>query len=296
MPPIWKKLTFLVRPDSDPRNLISTGFHLAQVTDLESARFFTQTQDYHATPLPWNRLYLLICSIEGNPDGTRRWLEPARRLNPERELTRIAARSWPEIILPSGAGSTCPQLTGPVTLGGSARLDWKLGESPLGKNALVFDAGDPGSRELAMRLAALGDAQIRTAGLPPAALNFTLQWQMAGSYIVPLDLNFSTTCLQLASLMGRASWLQKAALTGRASESELPIDSLASAERSAERSKQAQTMDPGNNLVRLGLVHPLALTHPWLIIRGELTGLKLAFDGTPLLSHIGRPIPAEGPQ
>ncbi|MBU8870888.1 MAG: hypothetical protein KOO60_08530 [Gemmatimonadales bacterium] len=265
--PIWKKLTFLVQPESDPRDLISLDFHLAQVKDLESVRFFAEARDFTVTPLPWNRLYLLVCSLAGNPQGTRRWLDPAHQLDPDRELTRVAARGWPGIILPAGEGSTCPQITGPITINDSARLDWGLDNILLDENTLVYDVKDPGARELAQRLAALGDAQIRTTGIPLAAVNFTLQWQMAGSYILPMDLEFPTTCLQLASLMGRASWLQEAALTGGG--------------------------NPERNLVTRGLVYPLALTHPWLVSRGELTGLRLAFDGTPLLSQIGKPAPQE---
>ena len=294
--PKWKKLTFLVRPGSDPRDLIGTGFHLAQVSDQESARFFNEAQDYSVTPLPWNRLYLLVCSVTGNPLGTTRWTGPAHSLDPSLELTRIAARSWPDIIFPAGTGSACPQLTGPIAIDASARLDWNLEDLQLDENSLVYNKMDPGARELAQRLAALGDEGIRTAGLPAAALNFTLQWQMAGSYIVPLDLNFPTTCLQLASLIGRASWLQEAALTGlRRPEAALDPNSLASADRDAERSSQVKTNDPQRNLVRLGLVHPLALSHPWLITHGELAGLRLAFDGTPLLWHIGRPVAPVAP-
>ena len=282
--PIWKQLTFLVQPDRDPRDLIATGFHLAQVSDLESVRFFTEAADFSVTQLPWNRLYLLVCSSRENPSGTRRWLDPARQLDPGRDMTRIAARAWPDIILPSGSGLTCPQLNGPVTLGGSARLDWKLEDLLLDENTLVFDRQDPGARELAQRLAALGDVMIRTTGLPRPALNFTLQWQMAGSYIVPMDLDFPTTCLQLASLLGRASWLQQAALTGRLqAESPLDPDSMAA----AERSSNARPQDPRRNLMRLGLVHPLAVTHPWLVTRSDVAGLRLTFDGTPLLWGLG---------
>jgi Bacterial extracellular solute-binding proteins, family 5 Middle len=282
--PIWKQLTFLVQPGRDPRDLIATGFHLAQVGDLESVRFFTEAAECTVTPLPWNRLYLLVCSPQANPSGTRRWLDPARQLDPGREMTRIAARSWPEIVLPAGAGSACPQLNGPVALSGSARLDWNLEAHLLDENTLVFDALDPGARELAQRLAALGDAMIRTAGLPRPALSFTLQWQMAGSYIVPMDLDFPTTCLQFASLLGRASWLQQAALTGRLQTvAALDPNSLAA----AERASSAPVQDPRRNLVRLELVHPLALTHPWLVTRGDMAGLRLTFDGTPLLSGLG---------
>lgn len=282
--PIWKQLTFLVQPNRDPRDLIATGFDLAQVADLESVRFFRETGEGAVVSLPWNRLYMLVCSADANPGGTRRWLDPARQLDPAREMTRIAARAWPEIVLPAGAGSTCPQLNGPVTLSGSARLDWALEDRELDENTLVFDEQDSGARELAQRLAALGDVMIRTAGLPLPALNFTLQWQMAGSYIVPMDLDFPTTCLQFASLLGRASWLQQAALTGRlTTRTPLDPDSLAAAERAAGTQEQ----DPQRNLARLQLVYPLALTHSWLITRGDVAGVRLTFDGTPLLWGLG---------
>ena len=37
-----------------------------------------------------------------------------------------------------------------------------------------------------------------------------------------------------------------------------------------------------------GFVRPLALTRNYLVLRGDLAGIRLAFDGTPLLSGLGR--------
>jgi len=286
--PIWKDLVFLVRPGVDPRDLIDSEFDLVQTHNLEAVRFYTALAEFDATALPWNRLYLLVCPPGRNPAGSTRWVAPALELDPAVELTRIAARSWPEIILPAGVGSACPQLTGPVATGGSARLDWGLDDLLPDENVLVYDHADPGARELAQRLAALGDERIRTAGLPRSAVDFSLQWEMAGACVVPMDLDFSTTCLQLASLLGRAAWLQEAALTGRIPPGDVRLDpeSLAAAERLDPDAGR----DPCGNLVRLGLVRPLALTHCWLIARGELGGVHLAYDGTPWLTGLGRPV------
>ena len=41
------------------------------------------------------------------------------------------------------------------------------------------------------------------------------------------------------------------------------------------------------SLVLQDLVLPLGVSRTWLIARGSLAGLRLAFDGTPLLSGLG---------
>lgn len=286
--PAWKELTFVVQPGVDVRDLAATGFDLARVEDLDAVRFYEEMPGYRPVALPWNRLYLLLCAPDANPSGTLRWTAPAGRLDPARELTRVAARSWPEIVLPAGTGDSCPQLAGPVTLTGSARRDWRLDELALDDDTLIYDAADGAARELAHRLAALGEANLRTVAVPTAAMNFALQWQMAGSAVIPMDLDFPTPCLQLSALLGRASWLQGAAMTGRIGRStSLGHENLAAAENAATWPEP----DPRRNLEQLGLVLPLALTHPWLILRGELAGLRLAYDGAPLLAGLGRAEP-----
>ena len=158
--------------------------------------------------------------------------------------------------------------------------------------ALVFDTTDPSAAELAHRLAALAEHPARAIGVPTAAVPFTIQWRMAGACLLPLDLPFPTPCLQLASLLGKASWLQRAALTGLPVETgeDLGLESLVAAERVARRNATAPLADPARRLEQLGLVHPVALTHPWLIARGDLGGVTLDFDGTPLLAGLGRAV------
>ncbi len=57
----------------------------------------------------------------------------------------------------------------------------------------------------------------------------------------------------------------------------------------AEAQSSFRHLNPTKALLEKGLVHPLALTHSWLITRGSWAGLELSFDGTPLLWNLGRP-------
>ncbi len=291
--PVWKELQFVVRPGLDPRDLAAEGFDLARVGDLATVRFYRELPGYAPAPLPWNRLYLLICPPSANRNGAARWTGPAGQLNPAGELTRAAARDWTGIVFPAGASGGCPQLAGPIAASSSARRDWDLEDRLPDPQALVFDRHDPAAAELAGRLTALGDGNRHTVAVAADALPFVLQWQMAGACLIPLDLHFPTPCLQLATLLGKASWLQLAALGEIVDSSTLDGESLASAERGARHLEQIARLDPADRLYEMNLVRPVALTHPWLITRGELGGLRLSFDGTPLLSGLGKTTPRE---
>jgi Bacterial extracellular solute-binding proteins, family 5 Middle len=278
--PVWKNFTFRVVPDSDPRDLISTDIDLALTNSLDAVRFFQEMPGFHSTPLPWDRLFLLICPPEKNPAGTGLWSDLALRIDAKNDLTRVSARSWNNLVFPGGGAWDCPQLTGPISMNNiSARREWDLGRPALDEKTIVFPLGNPAARELAQRLAALGPDDLRVAGVHPQSLNFILKWQMAGAMVLPSDQLFPTGCLQTATLLGRATWLQTAAFPTEGAEN------LVQAERQSNQHNQ----NPTQVLRDKGLVHPLALTHSWLITRGNWAGLELAFDGTPLLWNLGRP-------
>jgi hypothetical protein len=255
--PIWKSLTFNVTPGRDPRDLSANPADLLVVRNLAGLRFFQEAPGYQAVPLPWDRLYLLVACPEQNPEGGLSWKRAADHLDPVKDLTTISARSWPEIVFPSGNRVDCPQLAGPVAMGGSARRGWNLDRLKLAGDALVYLQDDPGAAEIANRLGAVSDRPIRVVGLPGDAFTFVLDWQMAGAHILRLDQVFPTRCLQSAALLGQAAWIQKAGLGN----------------------------DPGN---ARDFIHPVALSRPWLITRDRLAGLRLAYDGTPLLDGLGR--------
>lgn len=245
-------------------------------------RFYQESPGFVTVPLPWDRLYLLVCSPA---DSSRGWADLAQKIKPTSDLTRVSGHSWPEIVFPAGGSTDCPQLTGPIGLGDNARRQWDLGALPLDQSAVAYPRDDPAARELAERLVALSTAGTRAVGVPSEALNFIIGWQMAGALVLPADQHFPTGCLQMATLLGRAAWLQSAAFPNDFSATDHPGENLFQAKNQALLSVAL----PADNLRRQDLVHPLALTRSWLITRGQWAGLELAFDGTPLLHFLGRP-------
>ena len=277
--PTWKNLTFRILPGTDPRDQVATDTDLILVRDMAAVDFYDDAPGFNPVPLPWTRLYLLVCPPEMNPRGSGRWMNAAGKFDAGRDLTAVSARAWPEIVFPAGGNNDCPQLSGPVTGAGSARLDWNLASKNLDQDVIAYPGDDPGAREMAHRLGALAGQPARTAALPEDSIEFALQWQMAGAFILPFDQQYPTGCLQMATLLGNAAWLQKAALAQAGPTS----DSLASADRYAETRQEP----PAEALTRLGLVTPLGVSRSWLVVRGSLAGLELAFDGTPLLAGLG---------
>lgn len=267
--PIWKSLVFHQQPGSDPRDLAPHQPDLLLTGNLEAVRFYAELPPYQCRALPWNRLYLLVCPPRMNPRGTGPWTDILPRLNVSHDLTRVQARPWNHLVFPAGGTLSCPQLTGPVALVNKARRDWGLDTAGLDAHTVVFPRGDLAARELAQRLAALGNADLKVLGVHPEALDFILNWQMSGAVVLPTEQPFATRCLQTAALLGKAPWLQAAA-----------FGSL--------------QHGPLENLQSQGLVHPLALTRSWLVMRGPWSGLALAYDGTPLLSRMG-PTAGEDP-
>jgi len=279
--PVWKSLTFQVTPGRDPRDLVATATDLVLVRDLDTVGFFNEVPGFRAVPLPWQRLYLLVCPPQLNPDGPTRWTSAARGLQLSRDVTSVSVQAWDHVMFPAGGGGRCPQVSGPITRQNAAPLDSRLANHELGAGAVAYPADDPGATELAGRLSHLAGSDTRIAGLGPSDLSLALQWQMAGAFIISQDQIFPTGCLQLAALMGRAAWLQKA---GLAQPEPGPTENLVQARRQSAGSPGS----PAAELARTGIVRPLAVGRGWLIVRGDLAGLSLDFDGTPLLSGLGR--------
>jgi len=251
--PIWKSITFQVVPGGDPRDLVTGPVDLLLAGGTETAAFFRQVPGFRALPLPWSRLYLLVCPPRLNRDGPGAWANATQNLRVSRDMGTIAARPWPHVVFPAGGGENCPQLNGPIAQPVGSPLDPILLRNRLDERTIAYLGTDPGSAELAARLSHLAGPETRVAACTAADLALALQDQLAGACVLTQDQIFPTSCLQWAAFIGRAAWLQKAALVA-------PDD----------------------------VVLPLALSHRWLIVRGELAGLRLDFDGTPLLAGLGR--------
>jgi hypothetical protein len=280
--PAWQQLVFEVRPGADLRDLAPAGFDLAVTRSLDEVRYFGEAPGYRTDPLPWDRLYLLVCPPEANTGGGARWAGAADRLDPVRDLTRMDARPWDAVVLPDGHRGRCPQLSGPVSFDPPLRRDSDLASTPLDAATIVYPEGDPGARELAGRLSAFAGPGVRTAPLCPASVQLALRWQMAGAVVLPLELQFPSSCLQMSALLSRAAWLQQAALD---EGPPLPVDSLPAAHRAAE-----SRPDPADVLRDRALVLPLAASRAWIVSTtagGGLGGLVLDYDGTPRLAGLG---------
>lgn len=282
--PIWKSLTFRVMPDTDSRDLVSTDIDLALTSNLDAVRFYQEMPGFQTAALPWNRLYLLACPPEKNSVGIESWDSIVKQLKPAADLSRVSARTWEYLIFPAGGRVTCPQLSGPVAVQRSARREWNLGQLELDASTIVYPRHDLAARELAQRLAALGSSNLRVAAVHPESLNFILNWQMTGAVVLPTDQHFPTCCLQTATLLGRASWMQMAALQADPTINGGGAENLVQ----AEAHSSFKHRNPTRVLKDKGLVYPLALTHSWLVTRGTWTGLEISFDGTPLLWNLGR--------
>ncbi len=202
-PPVWKSLVFRITPGADSRDLVATDMDLARARDLDTVGFFRDVPGYFAVPLPWDRLYLLVCPPETNPDGPMRWTRATGSLQVDRDLTGVAARSWDHLMFPVIGGGTCPQLSGPITQQTAVSLDSDLARHNLDARTITYPAGDGGAAELAGRLSHLAGSDTRSTGLGQDDLNIALQWQMAGAFVIAQDQIFPTGCL--LTELGRAA-------------------------------------------------------------------------------------------
>lgn len=266
-PAAWQELTFRIQPGRDPRDLAGTGVDLLLVRTLNEIEFFKAAPGFRAAPLPWSRLYLLVCPPQSNPGAGCAWWLTSVGEGAIPQLAGVDWRPWDKLEFPAWTGEDCPQLTGPVADRSSAPVQWELARENLDGRCLSFLQEDPAARELAEFLAARTPQPVRTVALPADQLAFALQWQMAGALILTCPLQYPTGCLQLAALLSQASWLQGAALGDPGGQ---------------------RAADPTEALKRLGVVRSLGLSRSWLVSRGDLAGVALAFDGTPLLGGLGR--------
>ncbi len=205
--------------------------------------------------LPWNRIVLFLCPAGGAE--ARRWTAKARW-----DEALPGSRPADALVFPGGWGETCPQLAGPAAgRGAGARAD---GATPSTAGQLLYPATDPLARAAAQRLAADGGGEAM--GLAGAAWQAALRDGRATGYVLTVSRCFATPCLQLAALLGSASWLQNAALGA---------GGVAPPEAS-------------RRLIATGVATPLAMTRASLSWRAGIVGLRVAPDGALLLAGAGR--------
>jgi hypothetical protein len=263
--PVWESLTFRVTPGGDPAELAdaATAPDLLWTRDLNAVHRFGNLPAWRVQPLPWDRVHLLICPPELERAQAARWFAAAAAVEPARDVTSVSARDWPSLTLPGAGEQHCPQLSGPVAADrgdlGDA-LAASLAASPV---TVVYPLGDPAARDLATRLAALMGPEARAVPLTPAAAVAAVRRGEACASVVPFPQSYANGCLQMAALLSRAAWLQRAGL--------------------AESAPSVEAA-----LIGAAVATPLAVTRAWLAMRDDLAGITLHYDACPDLAGLGR--------
>ncbi|MBK8167146.1 MAG: hypothetical protein IPK64_14495 [bacterium] len=267
--PTWDSLVFRVLPGRLAAESAAAEAppDLVWTRDLAAVQRFLARPEWRARALPWDRTLLLVCPPALARDRAAAWSAAAAGLVPERDVVTVSARRWEALTLPEAAAQRCPQLSGPVAAArgdvGEA-LAATLAASPV---TVAFPQDDPAARDLAARLVQLAGGPARAVPLSAAAAATALHRGEACALVVPVPQSYADGCLQMAALLGRAAWLQDAALT-------------------------ATTADIDQALIANNLAHPLAVTRAWLLTRDglddELSGVTMLYDACPDLAGLGR--------
>jgi len=235
-------------------------------------RFFEELSGHGVTPLPMDRLHLLLCPPDAAGGGSPRWRRAAADLDVAADLTTVAALPWSRAVLPAGprTGPPAGAVDQPPT---AARLDSPLASARLDSLTVVHAAGDAAAAELAGRLTALAGRGARSVALDTGDVDAALHWRMPGAAVLTLAPDLASPALQRSDLAGRTRWLADAVRDPHSG------DSLGAALRALPAGA-----DP---LLTRGLVTPLAASRSWLVARGRLAGLALDWDGTLRLAGLG---------
>ena len=267
--PAWSALVFRVLPGRAAAEQAEADApaDLVWTRDLAAVRQYLARPEWRARALPWDRAHVLVCPPRLPRERAAAWFAAAGGLRPERDVAAVSARAWAALTLPEAAGQRCPQLSGPVAAARGDVGDALAAALAASPGTVAYPQDDPAARDLAARLAQLAGGDARAVPLTPAAAAAALHRGEACALLVPVPQSYADGCLQMAALLGRAAWLQDAALA-----------------------------DPGARIDRAlrdaDLALPLAVTRSWLLTRDglqdELAGVTLMYDACPDLAGLGR--------
>lgn len=264
----WPRVGHAAAPDARSRAASdqaprATAGQSADAWDVEVIRTHSQLppgltrEGCIGTALPIDRLYLLL-----QPP-------PAPGLAPLDAAAvaarcRVLAESLPAspiaaLFFRAPRPETCPQLFGPAASAAPGREPERSGVASAGTR-WVHAEGD----ELGARLAAgLLPEGAALDSVPPQALSRVVR-EGGAVVVLPWPRCFASPCLQLASLLSSAAWLQTAAA--------------------------AAPNEPPAAIARRLLgsaVIPLVASRPELAVRRGLCGVRVGYDGALLLAEAG---------
>lgn len=287
--PAWDSLLFRVQPGRSAAELATAEGppdlvplpDLVWTRDLVAVHRFLERPEWRARALPWDRTHLLVCPPALARERAAAWFAAAEGLVPERDVVSVSARRWAALTLPEAAAQSCPQLSGPVAAArgdvGDA-LAATLAASPV---TVAYPQDDAAARDLAARLVQLAGGDARAVPLSAAAAATALHRGEACALVLPVPQSYADGCLQMAALLGRAAWLQDAALAGVGKGVGKGVGTSAG---------NGAGIDDA--LLATDLARPLAVTRAWLLTRDglqdELAGVTLLYDACPDLAGLGR--------
>jgi hypothetical protein len=177
----------------DARDLLDAGVDLLVTDDPAALSYAAGRPGTTATPLPWDRTYVLlgVAGVPGISDGQRAGLA--------RDAVRVAAR-------PATAASqfwwfafeACRDTPPPFTGSPPARPT---------RGFLAYAADDRPARDLAERLVALRTVGLVSLGVPAADFAAALAAGGSSQYVVSLPRAALDPCAEVRRLVGRAPWL-----------------------------------------------------------------------------------------
>lgn len=174
----------------DARDLLDAGVDLLVTDEPAVLSYAAGRPGISATPLPWDRTYLLLgaAGVPGISDSLRAGLA--------RDAVRVAARPAPAF-----AFEACRDESRPFT---------RSLPAPAARATLVYADGDRPARDLAGRLVALGmlgAAPARALGLPPAEFAAVLASGGSTQFVLALPRTALDPCREVRMLVARAPWL-----------------------------------------------------------------------------------------
>lgn len=251
------------RPGGDERDLLDAGVDIVVTSDPGTRRYAETLPTYAVLPVPWSRTYAVAVPRAAAGPGPA----PAGRLEGLRaSLARDAMREE-AVSAPPLAWRTAPAcaVAAPPSADASGPGRSAVGRIP----RLAYALGDGAARELADRLVAL--ASVAPASDAESAAAAELMGVRPG-------LDWRTLPL-VAEVLGASA---------RAGEETAYVVALprrvldpCAARRSLE--KALPWLDEG------GALTPLVDTRPAVLVRRDVSGLTLDFEGTPRLGRAGRP-------
>jgi len=174
----------------DVRDLLDAGVDLLVTDEPALLSYAAGRPGITATPLPWDRTYVLIgaAGVPGISDSLRAGLA--------RDAVRVAARPAPAFAF-EACRDEPPPFTGSLP-------------PPSSRATLVYDDGDRPARDLAGRLVALailGAAPARAVGLPAAEFAAALASGGSTQFVLALPRAALDPCREVRMLVARAPWL-----------------------------------------------------------------------------------------